>query len=238
MSRLTPSHTPTPRSAAFFDLGHTILARSSVLAYRQSFLDAGLFTWSDAVKTASAALRLQLLPRTPDRIDSTRDLLASLVAGWPVDAVATLTRNAYPTCIEPWIYPEARALIAHHLAVGRDVIIVSASPDFTVTPVAHALGVTHTLATRLTTRHGLYTGDVDFFCKGPTKVDAISRLAATCHYNLDASYAYSDSISDAPLLESVGHATAINPDRALRRLATARNWPIHTYPTPTPTPRP
>jgi hypothetical protein len=82
--------------------------------------------------------------------------------------------------------------------------------------------------------NGVYTGDIDFYAAGPGKVAAVKEMAAERGYDLAECYAYSDSISDAPLLEIVGNPTAVNPDRALRKLATERAWPILEFRHPVP----
>jgi hypothetical protein len=79
---------------------------------------------------------------------------------------------------------------------------------------------------------GRYSGAVEFYAGGPHKVRAVRELAEARGYPLEDCYAYSDSITDAPLLEAVGHPTAVNPDKALRREAVQRGWPILTFADP------
>jgi len=101
---------------------------------------------------------------------------------------------------------------------------VSASGGEVVEPIAAILGADHVIATRMNVVDGRYTGDIDFYAYGENKASAIRELAQVEGYDLDASYAYSDSITDAPMLGAVGHAFAVNPDKALRRLALERGW--------------
>ena len=107
--------------------------------------------------------------------------------------------------------------------------MVSASGEEIVAPIAKALGATHAMATRMVVEDGKYTGEVAFYCYGEGKVEAIKELAAREGYSLDHCYAYSDSITDLPMLEAVGHAFVVNPDRALRREAIGRDWPVLTF---------
>jgi phosphoserine phosphatase len=109
---------------------------------------------------------------------------------------------------------------------------VSASGEEIVAPIARALGATHAMATRMVVEDGKYTGEVAFYCYGEGKVEAIKELAAREGYALEHCYAYSDSITDLPMLEAVGHPTAVNPDRALRKEAAARDWPTQTFSRP------
>jgi haloacid dehalogenase-like hydrolase len=79
---------------------------------------------------------------------------------------------------------------------------------------------------------GRYTGEIDFYAYGENKAVAMREIAAAEHYDLTRSYAYSDSMTDLPMLEAVGHPHAVNPDRALRREAAARSWPVLVFTRP------
>jgi hypothetical protein len=76
---------------------------------------------------------------------------------------------------------------------------------------------------------GRYTGDVEFYSYGPFKADAIRELAARDGIDLEGSYAYSDSATDLPMLEVVGHPVAVNPDRDLAKIAKERDWEVRTF---------
>ena len=106
--------------------------------------------------------------------------------------------------ILPYVYAEARALLSDHRGAGQDVIIVSTSGQEVVAPIGALLGAESVIATRMRIANGHYTGEME------------------C-------YAYSDSVTDLPLLEIVGHPRAVNPDRALRRIATVRGWPVLSF---------
>jgi phosphoserine phosphatase len=79
---------------------------------------------------------------------------------------------------------------------------------------------------------GRYTGVIDYYCYGEEKAKAARQIAAEQGYRLEDCRAYSDSITDLPLLEAVGHPTVVNPDRALRREAVLRGWPVLTFADP------
>jgi phosphoserine phosphatase len=81
---------------------------------------------------------------------------------------------------------------------------------------------------------GRYTGEIDFYCYGDQKAQAMRELAAANGYDLAACHAYSDSITDLPMLEAVGHPSAVNPNRALRKVAIQRGWPVLTFSAPVP----
>lgn len=94
------------------------------------------------------------------------------------------------------------------------------------------LGADHVVATRMVVADGAYNGEIEHYVYGQAKAEAITRLAESEGYDLQRSFAYSDSATDIPMLESVGHPYAVNPDRALRKEAAARDWPILTFSRP------
>lgn len=112
--------------------------------------------------------------------------------------------------------------------------MVSASGEEIVAPIARALGATHAMATRMTVADGKYTGEVEFYCHGDAKAAAVRELAALEGYALAHCYAYSDSITDLPMLCEVGHPAVVNPDRALRKEAEVRDWPVLSFSRPVP----
>ncbi|MCK5751438.1 MAG: HAD-IB family hydrolase, partial [Mycobacterium sp.] len=130
------------------------------------------------------------------------------------------------------VYAEAAELIAGHRARGHDVVIVSASGVEMVEPIGEMLGVSTVLASRMLVADGRYTGEMDFYCYGDAKVRAMRELAERAGYDLTQCFAYSDSVTDLPMLDAVGHPTAGNPDRALRRAASGRGWPVVTFSRP------
>jgi HAD superfamily hydrolase (TIGR01490 family) len=222
------------RSAAFFDLDKTVIAKSSALAFGRPFYRDGLITRRDVVKSAYAQLMFRLGGTDEQTMARTRDYLAALCKGWPVDQVRQIVAETLHDLIHPYVYAEAAALIAEHQRAGRDVVLVSASGDEMVRPIGELLGVTDVIATRMAVTDGRYSGEVEFYAAGPSKVDAVGELAARHGYDLAECFAYSDSISDRPLLECVGHPTAVNPDRALRRLAAENAWPVLEFRHPVP----
>ncbi|MBQ1010463.1 HAD-IB family hydrolase [Micromonospora sp. M51] len=216
------------RSAAFFDLDKTVIAKSSALAFGRPFYRDGLITRRDVVKSAYAQLMFRLGGTDEQTMARTRDYLAALCKGWQVEQVRQIVAETLHELINPYVYAEAAALIEEHQAAGRDVVLVSASGEEMVRPIGELLGVTDVIATRMTVRDGRYSGEVEF------KVEAVSELAAVRGYDLADSYAYSDSYSDRPLLECVGHPSVVNPDRQLRKLASENAWPVLEFRHPIP----
>lgn len=220
--------------AAFFDLDRTVIAKSSALAFGRPFYRDGLIRRSDVVKAAYAQLSFRLSGADEAAMARTRDYLAKLCQGWQVDQVRQIVAEAVEEMINPYIYAEAGELIEQHRDAGRDVVLVSASGEEIVRPIGELLGVTEVIATRMGIADGRYSGEIEFYAAGAAKAEAMQALATAKGYDLAESYAYSDSISDLPLLEVVGNPTAVNPDRALRRAATGRGWPVREFRHPVP----
>jgi phosphoserine phosphatase len=144
--------------------------------------------------------------------------------------VSAIVRETLEDVIEPIIFDEALDLIRDHQAAGRKVFIVSASPEEIVAPLAQHLGVDEAIATRAELdEHGRYTGATELYCYGPDKAVAMVAVALRDGIDLDASYAYSDSATDIPMLECVGHAVAVNPDRELARAARDNGWEVQRF---------
>jgi hypothetical protein len=106
--------------------------------------------------------------------------------------------------------------------------VLSASPTEIVSRVADAAGLELGIGTTSELdADGRYTGDLAGpFCYGQGKAEILRDLAEREGYDLSACYAYSDSVSDLPMLEAVGHPVAVNPEPELRDLAEERGWPI------------
>ncbi|SDB94604.1 HAD-superfamily subfamily IB hydrolase, TIGR01490 [Sanguibacter gelidistatuariae] len=217
------------RTAAFFDLDKTIIATSSAAAFSRPFYAGGLISRGAVLRSAYAHFLYMVGSADADQTERMRAHLSSMVTGWPVDQVSSIVAETLHQYIDPYVYSEAVELIAGHHAAGRDVVIVSASGSELVEPIAAVLGADHAIATRMEISGGKYTGQIDFYAYGENKALAITELARSAGYDLEGSYAYSDSITDAPMLEVVGHSFAVNPDRTLRRLAAERGWGVLTF---------
>ncbi len=216
-------------AAAFFDLDKTLISRSSTLAFVPSFYRRGLITRSQAVRGACAQVTFRLAGASQYRMERIRDQVSALCRGWNAELISQIVTDNLSRVIEPLVYEEARSLLARHRQDGHDVLIASTSGQEIVKPIAAMLGACAAVATRLEIAGGLYTGSVEFYAYGQAKADGVAELAAERGYLLADCYAYSDSVTDLPLLELVGHPRVVNPDRALRKAAHSRGWPVLTF---------
>lgn len=226
------ANTQPVRTAAFFDLDKTVIAKSSTLAFSKPFFEQGMINRRAVLKSTYAQFLFLMSGADHDQMDRMRSYLTNMVADWDVEQVKSVVAETLHDIVDPLVFAEAAELIADHKLCGRDVVVVSASGEEIVAPIARALGATHAMATRMVVEDGKYTGEIAFYCYGEGKVEAIRQLAAREGYALEHCYAYSDSVTDLPMLEAVGHPTAVNPDRALRKEAATRNWPVLTFSRP------
>jgi HAD superfamily hydrolase (TIGR01490 family) len=225
-------HSGTPRSAAFFDLDKTIIARSSTLAFSRPFYAGGLINRRTVLRSAYAQFVYLLGGADHDQMERMREYISAMCTGWDVRTVQAIVADTLHHIVTPMIHHEAVELIEQHHAAGRDVVIVSSSGAEVVEPIGEMLGADKVIATRMVVADGKYTGEIAEYAYGPRKATAIRALAAAEGYDLADSYGYSDSITDEPLLAAVGHPYAVNPDKALRRLAVARDWPVLDFSKP------
>jgi HAD superfamily hydrolase (TIGR01490 family) len=216
--------------AAFFDLDKTIISRSSSLALSRPLYRAGMVSRGQLVRGAYAQLVYLLVGADEQKMDRLKEGVLALTKGWDRTQIEELVRDVLFDVIDPCVYQEALDLIALHRSEGRRIYIVSSSPEEIVRPLARHFGASGVIATRAAVDdQGRYTGELAFYAYGEEKADAIRALAQRLGIDLAASYAYSDSATDVPMLAAVGNPIAVNPDKELRRQAEERGWQIRDF---------
>ncbi len=216
----------TVPSAAFFDLDRTLISGSSAFVLGIAAWRGKLVPTRQFVRDALSAVQFAFSGADDETSHGVRDRILGAVTGVRVDDLVALNADIVPKLMER-VRPESRRLIEQHRDAGRATFIVSASPIELVEPLAKALGMTAGIGTRSRIADGVYTGELDGpFCYGPGKVEAMAELADREGFDLDRCWAYSDSASDLPMLEAVGHPVAVNPDAKLERFATHHGWPV------------
>jgi HAD superfamily hydrolase (TIGR01490 family) len=213
--------------AAFFDLDKTVIAKASMVAFGRPLYRAGMISRWLIVRALWSQLLFQHHGADEEQMRKFRESTLRVTRGWDQARISAIVRDTLTEVIDPIVYDEAIDLIRDHQAAGRRVYLVSASPEEIVAPLARYLGVDEAIASRARLDEaGRYTGEVEFYSYGPYKADAMRATAAARGIDLEASYAYSDSATDLPMLEAVGHPFAVNPDRELARVAVERGWEI------------
>lgn len=218
------------QAAAFFDLDKTILSTSASVALRHALIDAGFINRRAAL--FNTILHLPYLIRGAD--DATMQQisrqLTALVVGWDSATLEATVSDALHTAIDPVVFSEAIDQISVHQAAGHPVVVASASIEQMVRPIGRLLGVDHVIGTQAECdADGAFTGELLSFNYSQEKAQACIRLAEENGWSLADSFAYSDSITDLPLLEAVGHPVAVNPDAQLRAVALERGWQILSF---------
>lgn len=216
------------KSAAFFDLDRTLISGVSVLPLGVAAWRQGFATNREVAGWALDAIFFKVFGDKGDEeaADNTRRDLLTRIAGASVESMKGLEAEVTPGLISR-VRPESRDLIEMHHSHERETWIVSASPQPLVEPLAASLGMTGAIGTKGEIVDGHYTGNLDGpFVYGAGKAEAVQKLAHDRGYDLALCYAYSDSVSDLPMLELVGHPVAVNPDGQLASVARQRGWPV------------
>ena len=217
----------TTQTAAFFDLDGTLIPGSANIPLAKAAFRRGFVSKRDLAKDLRNGLSFLLKGATDERSAQVRDRILRAVAGHPASDVEALGDHFIDDLVAS-IRPAMREVLDEHGDAGHDRVVVSASPTEIVSRLAHTAGLEHGIGTTAARdENGVYTGElIGPFCYKQGKVEVIRAMAAERGYDLSASYAYSDSASDLPLLEAVGNPVVVNPEPELREIAAERDWPV------------
>ena len=214
------------QAAAFFDLDRTLLRRSSALALAGSFREHGVIGRGQLAKAAAWQLLFVARGAGAETVRKASEDGMMILKGFRVDDLRTMVAEAMEPVLKPLVYSDPLALVARHRERGEPVYIVSATLQEIVEELARELGFDGALGSTCEIEDGVYTGVSLRACHGEGKAAAVRELAEQEGIDLVASTAYSDSHTDLPFLEAVGHPVAVNPDKKLRRVAAERGWPV------------
>jgi HAD superfamily hydrolase (TIGR01490 family) len=213
-------------AAAFFDLDRTLLRRSSALALAGSFRERGLISRWQMLRAAGWQLLFAARGASHDAVQRASEGGLRVLAGYRPEELRQLVAEALEPVLRPLVYAEPLRLVEQHHERGEPVYIVSAALQEIVEAIADDLGFDGALGTICEVKDGRYTGKAVRSLYGEAKALCLREVAADEGFDLAECTAYSDSHTDVPFLEAVGYPVAVNPDRALRRIAAERSWPV------------
>jgi HAD superfamily hydrolase (TIGR01490 family) len=216
--------------AAFFDLDKTLMAGSSGMVFARVANQRGFVPRSQLAKWGWDHLRYRLRGSSDEQTNAVLEVAKRVFAEIPERDVERMA-PAVLAGILPRIYPQMLDEVHRHQDDGRATFIVSAAGNDLVKSLAAVLGMEGGIGTRWGVGpDGKYTGEMDGpFVYGKGKVEAMRRFADRHEIDMDASYAYSDSVSDLPMLQSVGHAVVVNPDADLLEIAREEGWRVMRF---------
>lgn len=212
--------------AAFFDLDRTLISRSSSLSLAPAFYARGILSRRDRVKAGLAQLVFIRYGAGTSRVGQTAETAMVFLEGMPVETFREIIGDAVDSAFRPYVFADALALVRRHREGGERSFVVSAALQEVVDALVPELGFDGGLGSTAEVVDGTYTGRLVRRLDGPAKAEAVTALALDEGIDLGESSAYSDSASDVPFLEVVGHPVAVNPDRRLRRVAEERDWRV------------
>jgi HAD superfamily hydrolase (TIGR01490 family) len=220
-----------PLVAAFFDVDNTMLQGASIYHFARGLAARDFFTWRDlaAFGWKQVSFRLRGIEDLA-HMEEAKQAALGFVAGHAVSEVTELAEDIYDELIADRIWSGTRALAQLHLDAGQRVWLVTAAPAELASLLARRLGLTGALGTVSEIKDGVYTGRlVGEPLHGPAKAEAVLALGAKEQLDLAQCFAYSDSSNDLPMLTTVGHPVAVNPDAKLKRIARENGWEIRDF---------
>jgi len=229
MSASKSSSIPHPESAVlvFADVDNTLVQGASIYMFAIEAWKSGFIRWHHVIPALFHQRSFIRQGETTKRVKSTRERAQSLVAGHSVTAFERVGESAWRRSIAPKVFPDVQKILTDHGAQGHEVWLLTASPQALAAIMARDLRLAGAIGTTLEIKDGVFTGEIEGeMLHGPLKAQAAITHARERNVDLAHCYAYTDSIADLPLLEAVGHPTAVNPDSALLAVATSRGWPI------------
>jgi HAD superfamily hydrolase (TIGR01490 family) len=225
------AHVPAEhgRGAAFFDLDRTLMAGSSGLYWARAGGGAGLLTRRRIARYGWENLKFRLRGSTDQATDRVRREVGEMISGQRVIDLQRLAPRVLAGVL-PRLYPQMLDVAHAHQDAGRPVYICTAASQEMAEMLAHVLSFDGALGARSEVVDGRYTGrPAGPFTYREGKAVAMRELADAQGIDLAASYAYSDSESDLPMLRIVGHPVVVNPDAELRRVAREEDWEVMRF---------
>jgi HAD superfamily hydrolase (TIGR01490 family) len=218
------------RAGAFFDLDKTLMAGSSGMHFARVASRQGIVSRRQLLRWGRDHLRYRLRGASDQETKKMLKVARELITGVPAVEIDRMGAEVMASIL-PRVYPQMLDELYAHQDAGRPTFIVSAAGNDLVSALARVVGADAGIGTRYEVdSEGRFTGRLDGpFVYGEGKVDAMRRFAERDGIDLSASYAYSDSASDLPMLRSVGHPIAVNPDPELAAVAAEQGWQVMRF---------
>lgn len=209
-----------------FDIDNTVMRGASMFHFARGALREHFITVRDLFKFARMQWRFIRKGEIMTDVHEIQARALQVIAGRSEQEVLQMVGPVYNKYLAKRIRPQVVQLFEHHKAQGHQMWLASATPVQIASKIAEEFGLDGTLGTKVIVKDGLFTGEIDGkFLHAQAKADAFNALAEEQNFDLLQSFAYSDSINDLPLLESVGNPICVNPDLKLATIATQRLWP-------------
>jgi HAD superfamily hydrolase (TIGR01490 family) len=207
-------------------MDRTLLRIDSGMAWMRFLRRRGEVSWARMARAIywSALYKLAILD-----MESLADRLVLDLAGRSEVEMLEKCRAFYRAEVATAVAPAALRAIRRHRAQGHVVAILTGSTQFVADAVAQALGIDHAISSRVEIDRGQFTGRMAHYGFGTHKVALAESFARDREIDLGASWFYSDSYNDLPMLDRVGRAVVVNPDGRLRRHARRAGWPIEIW---------
>jgi len=221
----------TGKRAAFFDVDNTLIRGSTIYFLGRGMYQRGYFTKKDISRFVLANLRFRLTGKeNKEEISRFQDAATDFIGGHNVKDIEAIAQQIYDEFVSPAMWQGTIDIAQTHIANGVEVYLVTAAPEDMATLISTRLGLTGALGSKAEIKDGLYTGQMNgALLHGKEKAVSVRELAEKKVFDLEDCFAYSDSSNDLPLLQCVGHPSAINPDALLGLRAMAEGWPIHDF---------
>ena len=221
------SSTGSPPVMVFVDVDNTLVKGATIYMFGIEAWKSGFIKWHHVIPALFQQRYFIRKGETTHRLKSTRERAQSLVAGHQVKDFEKVAEVAWRRSIAPKVFPEMIERLNWHKSQGHQTWLLTASPQGLASVMARDLGLTGAMGTTLEVSDGAFTGEIDGeLLHGPLKTEAALAKASEHGVDLRTCYGYSDSAADIPLLESVGHPVAVNPDHTLLSHATTKSWPV------------
>lgn len=216
-----------PRIGAFFDVDRTIVSCNTGRLFLKDSRQRGEISFFRALRALfwMAKYHLSLID-----LQHVATRLAAQMEGWVERDFEERCRLWVAKDVLPYVVPGARGQIERHRSEGHVLAILSTSPTYITRPLAEVLGIDEVISTQFEVQDGHFTGRlVGPACVGKGKVHWAENLGARMDVDLGASWFYTDSYTDMPMLERVGNRVIVNPDPRLKRIAKRRGWPVEDW---------